>query len=261
MAKKKNSFGKFLAFTTAVAAIGGTCYVFRDKIKACPFYQKSADKLSEIKDSLSDKFCNKEEDDFYSFNDDEDDDFEDVFAEAEQGREYTSITINPKDTTSSEDSENDEATPSEFNQTKTEDAQPVVEAAEEKEETSSSAEPETAEASTSVEPETTEKEEASSSAEPETAEKEEASSSAELETAETPTPLTETKNEDEKETPVEDSIPTITFGNSFSSTHIVTEDSSKENAAAAQVTGYENEGLSDVSEDPDVLEEQDKLDF
>jgi hypothetical protein len=222
MAKKKNSFGKFLAFTTAVAAIGGTCYVFRDKIKACPFYQKSADKLSEIKDSLSDKFCNKEEDDFYSFNDDEDDDFEDVFAEAEQGREYTSITINPKDTTSSEDSENDEATPSDFNQTKTEDAQPVVEAAEEKEETSSSAE---------------------------------------LKTAETPTPLTETKNEDEKETPVEDSIPTITFGNSFSSTHIVTEDSSKENAAAAQVTGYENEGLSDVSEDPDVLEEQDKLDF
>lgn len=44
-------------------------------------------------------------------------------------------------------------------------------------------------------------------------------------------------------------IPTIDFG------------TSKASDDEPEVLGYENEGLSDVSEDPDVLEEQDKLDF
>ena len=58
---------------------------------------------------------------------------------------------------------------------------------------------------------------------------------------------------------LEEAIPTISFDNPFHSSNIVAQDISKENAA--EVTSYENAGLSDVSEDPDVLEEQDKLDF
>lgn len=61
------------------------------------------------------------------------------------------------------------------------------------------------------------------------------------------------KKEDMKEIFSDDSIPTIDFGNNF---NIST--SPEENNV---VSGYENEGLSDVSEDPDVLEEQDKLDY
>lgn len=61
------------------------------------------------------------------------------------------------------------------------------------------------------------------------------------------------KKEDIKEIFSDDSIPTITFGNNFNAST-----DSEENS---MVDAYENEGLSDVSEDPDVLEEQDKLDY
>ena len=140
MGKKKNTFGKLLAFTTAAAAIGGTCYIFRDKIKSCPLYQKATDMLSGLCGGITDKF---DEDDDFSF--DDEDDFEDVFTGAEHNREYTSITINAKD--------------------------------------------------------------------------------------------------------------------SSDSSKIITDEQSKENANAAKITEYEHEGLSDVSEDPDTLEDQDKLDF
>jgi hypothetical protein len=214
MAKKNNSFGKFLAFTTAVAAIGGTCYIFRDKIKACPFYQKSADKLSEIKDCLSDKFCNQDDDDFYF--DDEDDDFEDVFSDAEQGREYTSITINPKDEAESASEVDDNGDSDTVSKTDTEEVPSETDSQQEEPAISNKSEP--------------------------TSEKFE-------------------NTHDETTTATEDSIPTITFGSSLQSDDLATEDSSKQNAATAEVTGYENEGLSDVSEDSDVLEEQDRLDF
>lgn len=59
--------------------------------------------------------------------------------------------------------------------------------------------------------------------------------------------------EDIKEIFSDDSIPTITFGDNLNASG-----DSEENDT---VTAYENEGLSDVSEDPDVLEEQDKLDY
>jgi len=96
MAKKKNKFGKLLAFTTTAAAIGGTCYIFRDKIKQSPIYKTACSKFSDIFGNVSDKFCSDDTEDF--FFDDEDDDFKDVFSEnTEHGREYTSITINAKE--------------------------------------------------------------------------------------------------------------------------------------------------------------------
>lgn len=59
--------------------------------------------------------------------------------------------------------------------------------------------------------------------------------------------------EDIKEIFSDDSIPTITFGNNLNA--------STDSEESSRVDAYENEGLSDVSEDPDVLEEQDKLDY
>jgi hypothetical protein len=254
MAKKNNSFGKFLAFTTAVAAIGGTCYIFRDKIKACPFYQKSADKLSELKDSLSDKFCNKENDfDFDDIGYEDDPDFEDVFSNAEQGREYTSITINSKedDSSSHADAGKTEA-PEDASTDSGEQATSQDEPAVSSQQETSQDEP-----TVSNEQETSQ-DEPTVSSEQETSQDEPAVSS-QQETSQDE-PKTEEEPEKDKAS-ADDSIPTITFGSFAHSENLSTEDTSKENAATAEVTGYENEGLSDVSEDPDVLEEQDKLDF
>lgn len=97
MGKKNSTFGKLLAFTTTAAAIGGACYIFRDQIKESSIYKKASDKFSGLRNKMSDKFSNNE-DDFF-FDDDFEDDFEDdVFSDdAKNNREYTSITINPKE--------------------------------------------------------------------------------------------------------------------------------------------------------------------
>lgn len=96
MAKKKSTFGKLVAFTTVAAAIGGTCYIFRDKIKSCPLYQRMSSMLADL---CSNKKNNFNEDEDFLF--DDDDDFADVFTDAEHNREYTSITINTKNTSDS----------------------------------------------------------------------------------------------------------------------------------------------------------------
>ena len=44
MAKKNGGFGKLIAFTTAVAAIGGVCYIFRDKIKDSSLFKSASGK-------------------------------------------------------------------------------------------------------------------------------------------------------------------------------------------------------------------------
>lgn len=156
MAKNKSTLGKLLAFTTTVAAIGGTCYIFRDKIKESSIYKTAVDKCSDLWAKWNNKDFDDEDDFFF---DDEDENFEDVFSDEEKkNREYTSITINPKEEEISE-----EEIPEEIKES-TDDAIPTISA--------------------------------------------------------------EVKEEND-----------------------------------AEVTGYENEGLSDVSEDPDVLEEQDQLDF
>ena len=48
MAKNKHFFGKFLAFTATAAAVGGACYVFRDKIKNSPLYKATLDKACDL---------------------------------------------------------------------------------------------------------------------------------------------------------------------------------------------------------------------
>lgn len=189
MAKNKNTFGKLLAFTTTIAAIGGACYIFRDKIKQSSLYKLSAEKFSDIYDKLSNKVHTPEEEDDFFF----DDEFEEPFSEdAKNEREYTSITINPKEEAS--DEEPDE-------------------------------EPDKVSASSN-------------------------------DTFEDETP--------DHITAAEDSIPTISFHSVTEPVASSTENSKEESAISSdttEVTGYENEGLSDVSEDSDVLEDQDKLDF
>lgn len=195
MAKKKNTLGKLLAFTTTVAAIGGTCYIFRDKIKASHLYQRAADTLSSLKDNISGRFCD-DDDFFFDADDDFEDDFEDIFEDAEPGREYTSITINAKDnnTTTANTDDSNKSVETEVSDTEKTDNNTVA------------------------------------------AEESPAITSEEV-------------------------IPIINFNSSLDSTNVATEENSKKNASDAEVSGYENEGLSDVSEDPDILEDQDKLDF
>lgn len=162
---KKSSLGKFIAFTTAIAAIGGVCYIFRDKIKESAAFKSASDKAGDIYDSVKNKL-NAEDDLFF---DDWDDEFEDEDTRLsndnsdEPGREYTTI--------SSMQSEPDDST----------------------DETS----------------------------------------------------FVDSDNDDDI------SIPTIDLSSSANV------NSSEEHIPEA----YENEGLSDTSDDPDVLEEQDKLDF
>ena len=158
MGKNNSTFGKLLAFTTTVAAIGGACYIFRDQIKESSIYKKASDKFDELRNNI--KKNTNEEDDFF-FDDEFEDDFEDdVFTDdAKVNREYTSITINSKE-------DNDE--------------------------TSSDAQSE--------------------------------------------------------------SIPTISVSDNAA-------DNKKQTTATEEVSGYENEGLSDVSEDPDTLADMDKLDM
>ena len=159
MGKNNSTFGKLLAFTTTVAAIGGACYIFRDQIKESSIYQKASDKFDVLRKNMKNKHANDDEDFF--FDDEFEDDFEDdVFTDdAKLNREYTSITINPKE-----------------------------------------------------------------------------------------------ENESSSENTQSESIPTISVGKDAS-------DNKVQSSATEEVSGYENEGLSDVSEDPDTLADMDKLDM
>lgn len=234
MAKKNHTLGKLFALTTTAAAIGGVCYVFRDQIKQSSVYKKSTECLSTLFEKVSNKFCQDEDD--FSFDDEEDDDtaFDDIFSEdAKKNREYTSITINQKEDENPEDSAVD---------------------SEKEEENSTDISADEEETSTDT---LADKKEAKTTAASET-EKEETITATAAGTEEAAAPAESYDNvsepeEDIKEIFSDDSIPTITFGNNLNA-FTDSEESSK-------VDAYENEGLSDVSEDPDVLEEQDKLDY
>ncbi len=204
---KKNSFGKFLAFTTTVAAIGGVCYVFRDQIKESSIYKKATDKLSGLKERVQDKFAS-DDDDFF-FDDDFEDDFDDdVFDEdAKKNREYTSITINQKDNDTTVSEDTDEPVSEEDDTEATQDNEDDVTTDEETQDVTAD--------DNDTKAETT---------------------------------------QDLKEIFADVSIPTISFA--ADNTNKVADE-----AEAEEVLGYENEGLSDVSEDPDVLSDMDRLEF
>lgn len=194
MAKNKNFFSKLLTLTAAAAAVGGACYVFRDKIKSSPLYKATLDKAYDLYDKWKERQEDEDDDDFEDFSFDENDDFDDVFSDEDKSeREYTSITINAKE--DSVESPNEEAV--------------------QEDETSQPAE---------------------NSPIPEAPQEDEVSPAV-------------IQDEEPNITPSDGIIPTIPFG---------TKDTPEDEP---EVLGYENEGLSDVSEDPDVLEEQDKLDF
>lgn len=218
---KKNSFGKFLAFTTTVATICGVCYVFRDQIRESSIYKKASEKFCDLRNKMNDKFTSEEDD--FIFDDDFEDDFEDdVFAEdAKQNREYTSIIINPKE---------DEAPVSDAAKEVAED---ISKAVENLKETGIETAEDTIEKVTDIAEDTMD---------------------GAKEVAEDMKDAVQDSAEDMKEIFADVSIPTISFGNNNA-------DKKDETAATEEVSEYENEGLSDVSEDPDVLADMDRLDF
>lgn len=203
MAKNKHFFGKFLAFTATAAAVGGACYVFRDKIKNSPLYKATLDKACDLYDKWKYRDFDDDEDGFEDFAFDDDDSFDDVFSDEDKGsREYTSITINAKEDDTSDQEEN----------------------------TSDSISDENTDSNT------------------ETADN--------SFTAEEPT-VSAQDDASESGNDTDSVIPIIHLSTPDTASASTKESASKE----PEVLGYENEGLSDVSEDPDVLEEQDKLDF
>lgn len=201
MAKKKHTVGKLIAVTTAAAAAGGICYVFRNQIKESSIYQKSIQCIDGLLTKVREKMdVSSSEDDF--FFDDEADFDDSIFStNTESGRDYTSITIHAKE--------------------------PDTEA---------------------IKNEPIEKEPIKD--EPIAPEKSDDVATTFSDTESDSAPKTESIDNSS-----EDTIPTITFHNSFGTSSPAT--NQEEEAPSA----YENEGLSDVYEDPDVLEEQDKLDF
>ncbi len=98
MSKKRGSFGKFLAFATTVAAIGGVCYVFRDKIAQHPLYQSAADKMKNLFGGSGSDEDFEDEDFFFDEEAPEEDDSDPAGGE----REY--ISINSKDETAEDKS-------------------------------------------------------------------------------------------------------------------------------------------------------------
>lgn len=228
---KKNTLGKVLAVAVAVAAVGGACYAYRDKIKESELYKKSINKLQSLRASLC-KSCDTED-----FDDEDEDtfsdgDFESIFSDdAKLSREYTSINITPSTAMDDEPVEEfeEDATEEESNLSE----EPVDEA----EETTASEEIDAASFTDSADDVTEEDF-----------------------NEETVTDITEDIAEDVTEIFPDDSIPTISFASPEPSISEVAEEvpSIEE---TPEVLGYENEGLSDVYEDPDSLEDQDRLDY
>lgn len=220
MAKNKHFFGKFLAFTATAAAVGGACYVFRDKIKNSPLYKATLDKACDLYDKWKYRDFDDDEDGFEDFAFDDDDSFDDVFSDEDKGsREYTSITINAKEDDTSDQEENTSDSISDEN---------------------TDSNTETADNSFTAEEPVSPAQDATSTEEP---------------AAEPTVSAQDDSSESSNDT---DSVIPIIHLSTPDTASASTEESASE---APEVLGYENEGLSDVSEDPDVLEEQDKLDF
>lgn len=229
---KNNKFGKFLAFTTTIAAIGGTCYLFRDEIMQSSIYKKAVSLLAKVKNK------DQEDDDFY-FDDDFEDDFEDtIFSDkAKKDREYTSITINPHendDTPATDDDDFEDDFEDDFDDDK--DFFKAPETQEITEEANNSDEKGTETKSTEEKQDDTSVKESD---------------------------IPDTKEKEDMHPIKSASIPSIPFGGvtevpTWTEVPDVPVPPKKEESSP---TAYEYEGLSDVSEDPDVLEEQDRLDF
>ncbi len=200
---KKGFFGKLLTATAAVAAIGGTCYIFKDKIKESKLYEDLdiENRLKQLKSLL--KKDDEEDDDFfdedeYIFESDDTEDAEDT------KRNY--VPLNTKTNTDDEPKKDDA------------DDEPIPD-----------------------KPDTDTKDEFAAGAE-------------------------------------EDIVPTIsldTFGDSeaedlntaenddtsdMQTEHVASDTFASDTTKDDTPIAYDMEGLSDVSEDPDVLIEQDLLD-
>ncbi len=209
----KNKFGKFIAFTTAITAIGGACYVYRDKIKESELFQTVVGKLAGFMDK------DNESEDFVFDDDDFGDDtlFDD---NAKNNREYTSITITSTHTEDSEDTAEE-----------TTDIDTATDTDDTKE--------------TDTELKETVAEDVAAPTENATTD------------SDTTDDTKEVPESENAEQPSDSSLDDIVVNPSISSANANT-DAAEEKAS---VDGFEYEGLSDVSEDPDVLEDQDKLDF
>lgn len=229
---RKSFMGKLLTIAATATAIGGACYIFRDKIKASRLYEELGvdDKLESLKNLMK---KHEDEEDFF----DED---EYIFdnGEDDSNRNYVSLNtdtavqdkISSDHETTTEASAKDELTEN----AASEDLPPAMEDA--------------AESVSTVE-------EASGN-DSATAEStiDEAVPTISLDTLTGVTTVSEHSFSDADPTNTDSSDTDSANGDS------VTEESTASASKGDTPTGYDMEGLSDVSEDPDVLMEQDLLD-
>lgn len=251
---KKGLLGKIVAALVAGAAIGSACYIFRDKIRESALYTKlDVDKrLAQLK-----AFFKKEEDDFF-----EEDEY--LFHDTSSSdRTYVSLDTGSQEA-SEEDSDAEEAATDNISDSSDaeEDIVHIEETVSSSDEVSDSAE-EPEETSNKIESiQDFLQRDASLT---EDALTEDTSFEEDIPAEEDATAEDDLTEEEFDTTPVqENSVPTITIetiGDIY--------DAANRKAAASAFTaddsddtptGYDMEGLSDVSEDPEVLIEQDMLD-
>ena len=107
---KKSFLAKTLTVIGAVAAIGGVCYIFRDKIKASKVYNDLDvdDKINKAKSFITDKMpcCNDDYEDDFFYDDDEDEDIKPSNSSAKRG--YTSLDNSTKEDVASTDTSNED---------------------------------------------------------------------------------------------------------------------------------------------------------
>ncbi len=82
-------FSGLVKFTVAAAAVGGVCYIFKDKIKESKFYQDydMDAKIEKVKTTIKEKFPSTKEEDIVA----EDEIFFDDAEGADTERDYVSI--------------------------------------------------------------------------------------------------------------------------------------------------------------------------
>ena len=226
---KKGLFGKLLTATAAIAAVGGACYMFRDKIKESKLYEELGveDKLHSLKN------MRKNHEDEEDFIDEDEYIFEDLEpSDEDMNRTYVSLNTEPA---SSKESEDDDDTGS---STESED-------------------------------------EDNEAAERDNSPADDNASALEATQADDNTSAFETAQADDNTSEDESaSVPTISYDTAedmdSASEYIFTDTETKDDVQEVPdnsdkvkgetPSGYDMEGLSDVSEDPDVLIEQDLLD-
>lgn len=220
---KKGLLGKLITMAAAAAAIGGACYAFRDKIKASKLYEELGvdDKLHSLKELLKRE---KDEEDFF-----EEDEY--IFDTENDDSNRNYVSIHTEASPEKELKEDTRVTPAAYAGAK--DTSDTQETAAGKKDAEESAGQKAEDAVPTITMDML---------------SDSAISENSFAGAHTTAAVNSSAGAD-----------TISFKSSSDASESSSADSDASGQEDETPTGYDMEGLSDVSEDPDVLMEQDLL--